>query len=274
MSEISLKPAIVPSVLVDDAVKLVTKTWFVTAAVGHWIFLAYILIVFYPPIAQYGLEGLKDSHLPEGFRLDDTLGNLFAVSHVLLAAIIIGGGPLQFIPAIRRRFPKFHRRLGRSYLITAVISSIIGLYMVWTRGDIGNVVTRLGISGDALLIIAFAIFTVRHAVARQLDEHRRWAMRLFLVCGAVWFFRVALMAWAMIMGGIGIEWESFTGPFLNVLGFAQYLLPLLMLEWYFYCQRQASTGVKMAFVLTLGVLTIYMAIGIFAASIILWLPRM
>lgn len=274
MSEITIKPAVIPSVLVDDAVKLVTKIWFVTAAVGHWIFLAYILIVFYPPIAQHGLEGLKDMHLPEGFREGDTLGNLSAVSHVLLAAIIIGGGPLQLIPVIRRRFPKFHRQLGRSYLIVAVISSIVGVYMTWTRGDIGDVVTRVGISGDAVLIVVFALFTVRHAVAKRFDQHRRWAMRLFMACGAVWFFRVGLMAWTMITGGIGIEWESFTGPFLYVLGFAQYLLPLLMLEWYFYCQQQTSMGIKMAFVLTLGVLTIYMAIGIFAASMVLWLPRM
>ncbi|WGL17214.1 hypothetical protein PVT68_02675 [Microbulbifer bruguierae] len=92
------------------AVPLAATIWFVIAAVGHGIFLAYILAVFYPPIAQSGLAGLQGlEHLPAGFREGDTLGNLAAVAHVLLAAIVIGGGPLQLIPAVRRHAPTFHR---------------------------------------------------------------------------------------------------------------------------------------------------------------------
>ena len=95
-------------------------------------------------------------HLPFGFREGETLGNLASISHVLLAAIVIGGGPLQLIPAVRRRFPVFHRWLGRSYIFAAVSSGIGGLYMTWTRSPIGDVFSKLGISGDAILIIVFA----------------------------------------------------------------------------------------------------------------------
>ena len=78
----------------------------------------------------------------------------------------------------------------------------------------------------------------------------------------------------MLTGGIGIDWETFTGPFLYVLGFAQYLLPLAMLEWYFYCQRKASPGVRVAYASTLFVLTLVMTLGIFTATMGMWLPRM
>ncbi|MCO1335995.1 DUF2306 domain-containing protein [Microbulbifer sp. OS29] len=256
------------------AVNLSVKIWFYIAAIGHTIFFAYILAVFYPPIAESGLYGLKGLHLPAGFREGDTLGNLASVSHVLLAAIVIGGGPLQLVPAVRRYAPNFHRWLGRSYLLAAVISSIAGLYMTWTRHTFGNQVSQISIAMDGILILVFAFMAVRTAMARRITEHRRWALRLFLAASAVWFFRVALMGWAMLTGGWGVDWESFTGPFLYALGFGQYLLPLAMLEWYFYCQKRGATpGTQIAFVSALIPLTMFMAIGIFAATMGLWLPR-
>lgn len=263
-------PHIQPQRLVNHAVSI----WFGLALIGHWLFLAYLLVVFFPPIAADGMEGLKGMHLPSGFKEGDFWGNLAATSHVLLAAIIIGGGPLQLMPAVRNRFPRFHRLLGRAYLLAAVTSAIGGLYMTWTRSPIGDVISKLGISGDAVLIIVCAFMAVRHAMAGRFTEHRRWAMRLFLVASAVWFFRVGLMGWVLLTGGAGIDFETFTGPFLYVLGFAQYLLPLAMLEWYFHCQRRQQALQQWSFALVLALLTLYMGAGIFAATMGMWLPRM
>ncbi|MEL7448476.1 MAG: DUF2306 domain-containing protein [Pseudomonadota bacterium] len=274
MTDIALPARSLPGTLPAKAFQMSVTAWFVVAAVGHWIFTAYILAVFYPPLAQHGLQGMEGLHLPSGFREGETLGNIAAASHVLLAAVIIGGGPLQLIPAIRSRFPTFHRYLGRSYLLAAVASALGGLYMVWTRGTVGNMLNHLGISLDAVLILVFAAFAVRYAIARRITEHRRWAMRLFMAASAVWFFRVGLMAWAMLTGGVGIDWESFTGPFIYTLGFAQYGVPLLMLEWYFRLKSRPNAGGQLAFVATLTGLTAYMAVGIFAATMGMWIPRM
>lgn len=256
------------------AVNMAVKIWFTIAAVGHWIFLAYIVAVFFPPIAEHGLQGLKGMHLPSGFKEGDPWGNLASVSHVLLAAIVIGGGPLQLIPAIRQRVPGFHRWLGRSYVLAAVISAIVGLYMTWARSPIGDNLSRIGISGDGVLIILCAVLALRFAMTGRIPQHRRWALRLFMVASAVWFFRVGLMGWVMLTGGVGIDWETFTGPFLYFLGFAQYLLPLAMLQWYFHCQRSTHRMSQIAFVSVLGLLTVFMMIGIFAATMGMWLPRM
>jgi uncharacterized membrane protein len=250
-----------------------TRSWFALALVGHLIFAGYILAVFYPPIAEHGAAGLKGMHLPSGFREGDLLGNLAAVAHVLLAVVVIGGGPLQLLPALRRRAPRFHRHLGRAYVAAAVISAVGGLYMVWTRGTLGGLVSHLSISGDGVLILVFAALAVHHARKRRIAEHRRWAMRLFMAASAVWFFRVGLMGWAALTGGAGIDWATFTGPFLYFLGFAQYLLPLAMLEWYFRAQRGVGDGELLVFTGTLWVLSLYMAVGILAATTGMWLPR-
>ncbi|MEL6211783.1 MAG: DUF2306 domain-containing protein, partial [Pseudomonadota bacterium] len=178
-SAILVQPA-APTGAAMRAVNSAAKLWFSVAAAGHWLFLAYILAVFYPPIARRGLEGLDGMHLPSGFVEGDTLGNIASVAHVLLAAIIIGGGPLQLIPAIRNRLPVFHRWLGRSYALAAVASAVGGLYMTWTRSPIGDTLSRLGITGDGLLILVCALMAVRHAMAGRVAIHRRWAMRLFM----------------------------------------------------------------------------------------------
>ncbi|MBB3167399.1 DUF2306 domain-containing protein [Simiduia aestuariiviva] len=274
MSDIALQQQIMPRIQLDRIVPMAVTTWFSIAAVGHWIFCVYIVAAFFPPIAENGMQGLKGMHLPSGFNEGDFIGNIAAISHVLLASIIIGGGPLQLIPAVRNRFPRFHRVLGRCYLVAAVTSALVGLYMTWTRSAIGDVISHIGISGDAVLILVCALMAVRHAMARRFVEHRRWALRLFLVASAVWFSRVGLMGWVMLTGGVGVDFKTFTGPFLYFLGFANYLLPLGMLQWYFHCQQGAAPWVKSAFVVSLGLLTIYMAVGIFAATMGLWLPRM
>lgn len=273
MRELIFQSKPLTGVTSQDAMRVTVTLWLCLAAVGHFVFLFYILAVFYPPIVRDGLEGMAGLHLPAGFREGDTLGNLVSASHVLLAAIIIGGGPLQLIPGVRTRYPRFHHWLGRTYFVAAMLGALGGLVMVWTRGTVGNIVSYLTITGDALLILVCAPMVLRHAMARQIAAHRRWALRLFLVASAVWFFRVGLMAWVALTGGIGIDFDSFTGPFLYGLGFAQYLLPLAMLQWYFHCAGPVSDGQRYAFSATLLALTLVMCVGIVTATMGMWLPR-
>lgn len=274
MNELAVKQNLLTAASSRGMVRASATLWFATAAIGHAIFLVYILAVFYPPVAERGLHALEGMHLPSGFVEGDLLGNVASIAHVLLAAIVIGGGPLQLIPQIRQRVPRFHRILGRSYLTATMLSAIAGLYMTATRSPIGDWVSKLGISIDGVLILVFGVMALRAALAREFTAHRRWAMRLFLAASAVLFFRIGLMAWVALTGGIGIDYATFTGPFLYFLGFAQYLLPLAMLEWYFKAQRSTSIGVQTAFSITVVVLTLFTALGIVQATLGMWLPRM
>lgn len=248
--------------------------WFLVAAIGHWIFTVYVLGYYGPLLFQGGVEALSNTHLPNGFVRGDAVGNAAVVAHLLLAVVIIGGGPLQLIPRVRARFPRFHRWLGRTYLLTAVTSAVTGLYMVWARGTIGDMVQHIAISLDGVLIIVFAAFAVRYAIARNIRMHRRWALRLFMVASAVWFYRVGLMGWVFVTGGIGVDFDTFTGPFIAFWGFAQYLLPLAVLELYFRAQDSADASGRIAMAASLVVLTVAMGIGIFAATAGMWLPRL
>ena len=273
MTEAVMNRWLVSSSFPDKALKAAATCWFLVAAIGHWIFMTYVLGYYGPLLARGGLEALGNSHLPNGFVPGETLGNAAVVAHLVLAVVVIGGGPLQLIPQVRARLPRFHRWLGRTYLLAAVASSVAGLYMIWSRGTIGGVLNQIAISLDGVLIIVFAAFAVRYAIARDIGSHRRWALRLFMVASGVWFFRIGLSGWVMVTGGAGIDFETFTGPFVYFWGFGQYLLPLAVLELYFRALDRASASGRITMAAGLVVLTVAMGVGIFAASVGMWLPR-
>lgn len=183
-------------------------------------------------------------------------------------------GPLQLIPLIRTRFPVFHRWSGRVYLTTAVITSMAGLYMIWTRNATGDTTQHLGTSLNAVLLVLCAAMALRHALQRRFDLHRRWALRLFLVVSGSWFFRVGLLFWILVNGGpAGFDPKTFTGPTLNVLVFAEYLLPLAVLQIYLHARDGRRAAGKFATSAGLVMLTLAMGVGIFGAAMAMWLPH-
>lgn len=252
--------------------KVSAATWFSVAVVGQWIFVFY-LIVSYGTAASGGLSGLNRAH--EGAYVEgDPIGNIAFIVHILISIIIIGGGALQLIPAVRDRFPTFHRWNGRIFISTAIATSIGGLYLVWVRGTVGDISQHLGITGDAILIILFAVISYRTAVAGNFVSHRRWALRLFLVANAVWFFRIGLMGWIILnQGVVGFDEKTFTGPFLTFLSFADYLIPLAFLEFYFFAKERGGSIAKFCCALLLLFATLVTAFGTFAATIGMWLPK-
>ncbi len=258
----------------DKTLRAAAVFWFLTAVIGQWIFV-YYLVVHYGGTAVQGDWAAWSQGGPQGMIPGDTLGNVSMAMHILLAIIVMFGGPLQLIPKIRSRFPTFHRWNGRTFILGAVAGSVFGLYMIWTRGSVGAPIQHIGTSLDGILIMVFAVIAVRFAVARNIVRHRRWALRLFMAVSAVWFFRIGLMAWIILNGGpVGFDPETFTGPFLIFLSFGQYLVPLAILELYLRTQDSAGAAGRFTMAGFLLLATLVMGVGIFGATMGMWLPRM
>lgn len=262
-----------PQRIADTALKTAARFWFLTAVIGQWIFV-YFIVAFYGGAYVQGDFEAVNNKLIHGFIPGDTMGNFAVAMHLLLATIITLGGPIQLIPWVRTQFPFIHYWNGRLYMLTAFMISLDGLYMVLTRGTIGGLVQHFAVSLNAVLIMIFAAVALHFAIARKIDTHRRWALRLFLVVSGVWFFRVGLMLWILLNGGpVGFDPKTFTGPFLTFLAFAQYFLPLAVLELYFHTQDRASASGRFAMALGLFILTALMGVGIFGATMGMWLPK-
>lgn len=258
----------------DRVLNTAARFWFVIAVGGQWMF-AYYVAAFYGGAALRGDLQAWNKVMPHGYVPGDLAGNLAIAAHLFLAVVIIVGGPLQLIPQIRRHAPAFHRWNGRVYIPAVFVTSLAGLYMIWFRNKGGDFVQYLGITLDAILIMLFAVLAVRYAMAGRIQTHRRWALRLFMVVNAVWFFRVGLMFWLVVnQGPAGFDPKTFRGPFLSFWAFADYLLPLAILELYFRTRDRAGATSRFAMAGALFMVTIALGIGIVVATKGMWLPRL
>jgi uncharacterized membrane protein len=257
----------------DNALSISVSTWLATALIGQWLFVVYVVLFYGTSLVSNDLQQWSQV-LPNGIVEGEPFGNLMIILHIMIPAYVMVAGGLQLIPMIRNRYRKFHRINGRIYLTTAVLTSVTGIFMILTRGTVGDGIQHLLTTFNGLLILLFAYFTVDMAMRKNFAEHRQWAMRLFVVVSGVWTFRVMLMFWLTINGGpVGIDFETFTGPAIKILNVAQFALPLIVLEFYFAASKSTSqlfkTSVSGLIVLT----TLCMAVGIFAAFMGMWLPR-
>lgn len=263
-----------PAAIAGRALGAAAVFWFVVVVLGQLIFVGYIA-GFYGRAALRGDFDAWNKVLPHGYVPGDTFGNAVLGAHLAFAIVITLGGALQLTPAIRRIAPRFHRWNGRVYLFSALLMSVGGFVMGLTRTTVGGLAQHIALDINAALILVFAALALRHAMARRFDAHRRWALRLFLAVSGVWFFRVGLMAWLLAnQKPVGFDPVTFSGPFLIILAFAQYLLPLAVLELYFRARASTAAGPRLAMAAGLSLLTLVIAAGIVGASLMMWLPRL
>lgn len=260
----------IPLFALDTAARL----WFLVTLAGQLIFGAYIVALYGGAITR-GDPARWNAVMTHGHVVGATAGNAAVAVHLLLAAVIMLGGALQLVPGLRTALPRLHRYNGRMYLLGAVLAAISGLYMMWWRGAVGDLIQHIGTSINALLVLLCAYQALRHALARRIDVHRRWALRLFLCVSGVWFFRVGLMCWIALNGGpAGFDPATFTGPALSVLAYAQYLAPLLVLEAYLCARRSAQPAWQVAAAALVMCLTGLIAVGVAVATVGMWLPQL
>ncbi|HEV2598652.1 DUF2306 domain-containing protein [Sphingopyxis sp.] len=244
---------------------------YLAIAAGQLLFVAFILLYYYPPTLTGDFAAWNEKPIIKGFVAGDTAGNLFFAVHVLLAAVITFGGLVQLVPAIRNRRPLLHRWNGRLYMICAAALALGGLWMTWGRGTWLNYVGAIGITLDALLITGFAALAWQAARHGQFADHRRWAIRLFAVASAVWFMRVGYMAWGLATGGAGIG-KAMDGPFDLFLAFANSLLPLAIAELYLRAGARGTPLARRVTAALLGVSGLVILAGSAGAWMVMWGP--
>jgi tetratricopeptide (TPR) repeat protein len=274
MTTAVMTPRLELSSVANAALKASVRFWFVVLLLGQLLF-AFTVASFYGMTAARGNIHTWTKILSHGIISGDGMGNFALATHLISAVIIILAGTLQLIPQIRNRFPVFHRWTGRLYIVTAFTVGLAGLYLMWARGTVGDLPQHLGTSLMAILIMIFALMALRYAVARDFKTHRRWALRLYLVVSASLFIRAGIFLSLLLnRGPFGFDPATFSGPFLTFVSFAQYLVPLAVLELYLHAQQRPGALMRIAISVLLFVLTLGMAAGIFAVTAGAWAPNL
>ena len=159
----------------------------------------------------------------------------------------------------------FHRWNGRLYLLTVTGLSLSGFYLVWIRQTSPSLIDGFSTTFNGVLILTFAFFALRTAMARNIAIHQRWAMRLFLVSNAQWFLRVGVFGYFVVNRALGND-VSFSDPFIRFWTFGCYLVPIAVLQLYFMARDGANPFAKVSVAALLVALTLVMGAGIFAFS--------
>ena len=261
-----------PSKKVIKNFRMATRTLFSLGVLGQLFFVVYIIALYGGAALFNNFEKVNEQN-GHGITEGDTMGNFAFGVHVFLAAVITLGGPIQFINWIRARYPVFHRWNGRIYYVTAFLISIAGLYMNFLRGAHGGTIGALGNGLNAGLIMTFSILAWRTALQRDFTAHKKWAIRAFLMVSGVWFFRIGYGIWILLTGfsGFGSS-PNLDGPFDIFLFFGHSLVPLFIIEVYFWVKTQNNLSITRWTTIGLGVLSVFLAIGIVMAGMIFWVP--
>jgi hypothetical protein len=232
--------------IANQSLKYTTMFWFVTALVGQWFFFYYIMGFYGTSVINDNMEYWNVVFERFGvtpFHAGDSAGNFVFAAHAIGAGIVAFGGALQLIPKVRNSFTKFHKINGYVYLITVFSLAVYGFYLVWIRDPDPIGIPEIGTTINGFLILAFAYLTVRFAIKKNIATHRKWALRLFFVSNAQYTLRLGTFSYLVTGSMLGMN-PAFGDPFFYIWTFACYVLPLLILQLYFYAQEKGSNRVK------------------------------
>jgi uncharacterized membrane protein len=96
--------------------------------------------------------------------------------HVITGVVALGLGPLQFSNTVRRWNPDVHRWLGRIYVVAALVSSLLALYIVMVYETPNNRWVMGAMAGLWFLTTACAWIS---ALRRDFIQHKLWVGRSY-----------------------------------------------------------------------------------------------
>ncbi len=167
---------------------------------------------------------------------DPILANAFAtpflVLHVVGAMIALVAGPLQFVRAIRTRWPAFHRMTGRIYILGCAIGAPTGL--VLALGTTAGPVAATGFAIPSILWPAFTWLGLRAVLEGRVDDHREWMLRSYALIASGITLRLMLPA-AMMAG-----YEFY--PAYRVISWLTWTANLGLCEYFIRRNRASATG--------------------------------
>jgi hypothetical protein len=153
-------------------------------AMRQWLVALLLALVSAIPIAVgiYVIVELAAGHIrPETIR--HLASPLPVVLHVASATIYATLGPLQFVSAFRRRFPGWHRLVGRLLLVCGLVAGLSGLWMTLFYARLAHtndllVIIRIVFSSALIVFITLGFLAI---LRRNFSLHRAWMMRAYAV---------------------------------------------------------------------------------------------
>ena len=140
-------------------------------------------------------------------------------------------------------------------MLAGVVAAVTGLLMNWVRRANSGPVNSIGVSLNGVLILLCVAMAWRAVRAGEIDRHRRWALRAFMVMNGVFFKRLGGFGWSLLFPGPRGPWMEY------VFEFGSYLIPLAVLELYLRARDSGARHAQLATAAVLLAVTAYACVG-------------
>lgn len=261
-------PAWTGAVLRLASIALVAAIWISSAIFGFYI------LAYYGGAIPAGTLTDWNETLPRLYEAETPGASAGIGLHFFAGAVLLLFGPIQLISQVRARAPAVHRWIGRIYALAAFLAGAGGLAFIAIKGTVGGMPMTIGFAMYGGLMIIAAAQTVRHAMARSIDIHRAWAVRLFALAIGSWLYRMCYGFWFLFSGRDNPgHTREFSGWFDYVMDFAFFIPPLFVAEMFIRSRRgQASTAGRIATTTALTGGAAFIALATFFFTLYGWGP--
>lgn len=161
-----------------------------------WIVFAFLSIGigFYPAmylIVDMKANGLLASKSPE--LLTSIYYNIGFYTHIFLGGIALLSGWSQFSKKWRQKYVNTHRTLGKTYIISVLLSGFSGLYIAFYAN--GGMTAKLGFGILAILWLYTTLIAYKSIRNKNFIKHQKWMIRSYALC----FAAVTLRIWLPLL---------------------------------------------------------------------------
>jgi len=251
------------------SIALVGAVWISSAIFGF-----YILAFYGGAIPANTLEDWNET-LPRLYEANTPVASVGIGLHFLAGAVLLLFGPIQLIGAIRAKAPAIHRWIGRIYALAALAAGVGGLTFIAAKGTVGGLAMDVAFASYGALMVLASVQTVRHAMARRIEIHREWAIRLFALAIGSWLYRIGYGLF-FAFGGRDNPCHvqaDFSGWFDHVMNWAFFVPPLIIAEMYLRARRaRATTAGRLGAMTALALGAAFIAYATFFFTLFGWGP--
>lgn len=167
-----------------------------------WSVMALLALVVVAASAQYFIFGAENVAPPPLLWMV-TERKVAFLFHVGGGIIALATGVLNLLGRLRERYLNVHRWLGRTYLVSVLVSGVAGLSLAFTSQ--GGLAAHFGFGFLAVLWLATAVLAYRRIRAFDIEAHRRWMIRNY----ALTFAAVTLRLWIpLLVLGFGYQFSD------------------------------------------------------------------
>ena len=158
-----------------------------------------------------------------------TLGKYYAFTWIIMGHVAGGSlalltGPFQLWTALRTRYRRAHRVMGRVYVAATSVGSVCALILATTTAPIVNWPYALSLHMLASVWLASGLLVWRTAVQKRFRQHEEWAIRSYIAT-------VAFVAQAL---AFELPFVAQLGPFAETAGtliWFSWTVPMVAYDW-------------------------------------------